>query len=112
MKTILKSAATFLSTAVLATAVNATEMSTIEGLVAFDQGNFHLITETQSITLTGMSRDELNFYTGQKAIITGEAHSDEGEADAMEVYKIQLEKQGELVTLYDWEVVNNELYEN
>jgi hypothetical protein len=112
MKKILKSATTFLSTAVLATAVNATEMSTIEGLVAFDQGNFHLITETQSITLTGMSRDELNFYTGQKAIITGEAHSDEGEADAMEVYKIQLEKRGELVTLYDWEVVNNELYEN
>lgn len=112
MKTLLKTASIFLSSAVLATAVNATDMTTIEGLVTFDQGDFHLVTATDRIILTGMSRDELSLYSGQAAIITGEAHTDDGEAGMMEVYKIQLEKQGQLVTLYDWDVVNKELYEN
>jgi hypothetical protein len=112
MKAILKSASIFLSTAALAAAVNASDMTTIEGRVTFDQGDFHLVTNSDRIILTGLSRDELSFYAGQAAIITGETHRNDGETGAMEVYKIQLEKQGELVTLYDWEVVNNELYEN
>jgi hypothetical protein len=87
-------------------------LTTIQGLVTFDQGNFHLMTATDRITLTGLSRDELNLYSGQAAIISGETHTNEDNSEVMEVYKIQLEKQGQLVTLYDWEVVNNELYEN
>jgi hypothetical protein len=42
---------------------------------------------------------------------SGQCHRDEN-IDMMEVYKIQLDSQGDLVTTYDWEVVNNELYEN
>lgn len=112
MKTILKSVSFFLSTAVFATAVSASDMTTLEGLVSFDQGNFHLVTSTDRITLTGMSRDELNLYSGKTATITGETHTSENNSAVMEVYKIQLEEQGRLITLYDWEVVNNELYEN
>lgn len=112
MKSLLKSTAICLTASLLATVAVATEMKSIQGQVTFTQGDFHLVTDKQSIELTGMSRDELNLYSGQEVTITGESHSDEGAAEMMEVYKIQLEKQGELVTLYDWEVVNNELYEN
>lgn len=112
MNTWFKTAALLISSAALAAAVQATEMTTLEGQVSFQQGDFHLVSENSDMILTGMSRDELNLYSGQATIITGEIHRDEGDTDMMEVYKIQLEKQGELVTLYDWEVVNNELYEN
>jgi hypothetical protein len=112
MKTWLKTATLVISSAVLATAVQATEMTTRKGQISFQQGDFHLVSENSSLILTGMSRDELNLYSGQSTIITGEVHSDEGDTGMMEVYKIQLEKQGKWVTLYDWEIVNNELYEN
>ncbi|GEM_PF-2446079 len=112
MKTLLKSAAIFINTAVFSAAAFANEMTTIQGTVTFEQGDFHLVSEHSDVILTGMSRDELNLYSGQTTIITGEAHSDDGDADMMEVYKIQLEKAGQLVTLYDWDIVNNELYEN
>jgi len=112
MKTWLKTATLLINAAVFATAAHATEMTTLQGQVSFQQGDFHLISDNSNMILTGMSRDELNLYSGQSTIITGEVHRDEGDTDMMEVYKIQLEKQGELVTLYDWEVVNNELYEN
>jgi hypothetical protein len=112
MKSLLKSTAICLTATVLATVAMATEMKSLQGKVTFTQGDFLLITENQRIVLTGLSRDELNLYSGQNVMITGEAHNDEGVTEMMEVYKIQLEKQGELVTLYDWDVVNNELYEN
>ncbi len=112
MKTIIKPSVIFLAAAAFATASYATEMTSIEGIVTFDQGDFYLVSENDNIMLTGMSRDDLNLYSGQATIITGEAHSDEGDVDMMEVYKIQSEKKGQIVTLYDWEIVNNELYEN
>ncbi len=112
MKRLLKSTAICLTATVLSTVVVATEMTSVQGQVTFSQGDFLLVTDNQRIELTGMSRDELNLYSGQEVTITGEAHNDEGAAEMMEVYKIQLDRQGELVTLYDWDVVNNELYEN
>ena len=112
MKKIIKSSVTFLAAAAFATASLATEMTSVEGIMTFDQGDFYLVSENDNIMLTGMNRDELNLYAGLTTIITGEAHSDEGDVDMLEVYKIQSEKKGQIVTLYDWEIVNTELYEN
>jgi len=80
----------------------------LEGIISFDKGSYQLVATDKQQQLTGLSMDELRAFEGLAVTITGEL-ADNGK---LEIYKIQQSVEGELVTAYDWDLVNNELYEN
>ena len=90
-----------------ATAAQA-EVQVVEGIVTFEKGAYQLETSEHKQALTGLSMNELRAYEGLSVIISGEI-TDNGK---LEVYKVQQSVEGKLTTSYDWELVNNELYEN
>jgi len=92
----------------LAASAAQAEIKVMEGIVTFEKGAYQLATADSKQALAGMKMDELRAYEGLSVIISGEM-ADNGK---LEIYKVQQSVEGQLVTSYDWELVNNELYEN
>ena len=84
------------------------ETLVMEGIVSFEKGSYQLMTADKQQALSGLSMDELRAFEGLAVTISGEL-ADNGK---LEIYKVQQSVAGELVTAYDWDLVNNELYEN
>lgn len=91
----------------LASATQA-DIQVMEGIVSFEKGAYQLVSTENKQALSGLSMDELRAFEGLSVTVSGEL-ADNGK---LEVYKVQQSVAGELITAYDWEVVNNELYEN
>ena len=84
------------------------DMVEVEGIIAFDKGNYQLVSVDNTQTLTGLSLDELRAFEGTSVVISGEMT----DKNKLEIYKVQQSVQGEMITAYDWDLVDAELYEN
>ena len=99
--------AVLLAGAISASAI-AGEVVSQEGIINFSKGTYQLVSADKHTVLTGLSNQDLRGYEGLSVVLTGELT----ESGALEIYKVQQRKDGALVTSYDWELVNNDLYEN
>lgn len=92
----------------LSLSTTASNLDTIEGSVSFVKGDYYLVSDKNTKQrLTGMSRQELRAYEGKKIKIAGETKS-----DSVDIYKIFVKTESGYETSYDWDVVNQELYNN
>lgn len=90
----------------LSLAVHAVDIQEYEGKLTFEKGAYVLQQSRAKQFLSGLSLAQLRHFEGQQVKIF--AHASE---QGLEIYKV-LRKQGqEYVAAYDWEVVNNDLYE-
>jgi len=83
----------------------ASELSTIEGKVVFQKGQYVLQTSKSSQELSGLSLQALRQYEGRTVKVAGEVS--EG---SLEIYKVFVKTENGYETSYDWDVVNQELY--
>jgi hypothetical protein len=81
----------------------ASEMTTLEGKVSFDKGQYQI----DNVKLTGLSLSELRQYEGQVVKIAGEKTHEH-----LNIYKVFMKTENGYETSYDWDVVNSEQYEN
>jgi len=88
---------------VLSISSMASEMTMLEGKVLFDKGHYQI----NNVKLTGLSLTELRQYEGHTVKMAGEKTSGN-----LDIYKVFVKTQNGYETSYDWDVVNNEQYEN
>ena len=87
----------------LASTAMASEMTMLEGKVAFDKGQYQI----NGVKLTGLSLSELRQYEGQTVKMAGEKTQEH-----LNIYKVFVKTENGYETSYDWDVVNGEQYEN
>ena len=88
---------------VMAYGAMASEMTMLEGKVAFDKGQYQI----NGVKLTGLSLSELRQYEGQTVKMAGEKTQEH-----LNIYKVFVKTENGYETSYDWDVVNGEQYEN
>ena len=89
----------------LASQASASTLKTMEGKVEFSKGDYHLVNESQSRELTGLSNQQLRHYEGLTIKAAGEMSS-----ESLEIYKIFVKTDSGYDATYDWDVVNQDLY--
>jgi len=87
--------------------VMASGLSTVEGKVVFEKGQYLLKAGKQTHKLTGLSLQQLRQYEGRSVKVAGEASD-----NTLEIYKVFTKTENGYEASYDWEVVNQELYAN
>jgi opacity protein-like surface antigen len=85
----------------------ASDMTTMEGKVVFDQGQYHLQAKDKSVALSGMNMQHLRKYEGKDVKIAGES-----KLTSLEVYKVFIKQGDTYQASYDWDMVNQDLYSN
>lgn len=85
----------------------ASEMTTVEGTVSFDQGQYFVQGKDMRTALSGMDMAQLRAYEGKAVKVAGEQ-----KVQSLDVYKIFVKKGDAYEASYDWEVVNQDLYSN
>jgi len=88
---------------VLSISSMASEMTMLEGKVLFDKGQYQI----NNVKLIGLSLTELRQYEGHTVKMAGEKTSEH-----LNIYKVFVRTENGYETSYDWDVVNNEQYEN
>lgn len=87
-------------------AVNAADIEQYTGTLKFEKGAYVLQQGSTQYALTGLSLTKLRHFEDQQVKIYAKS-SDK----SLEIYKL-LRKQGEAYeSVYDWDVVNNDLYQ-
>lgn len=106
MKSLLSVAAA--ASLALSFSATASNLETIEGSVSFVKGDYYLVSDKNTKQrLTGLNRQELRAYEGKNIKVAGETKS-----DSVEIYKIFVKTENGYEASYDWDVVNQELYNN
>ena len=90
----------------LTTLAHASDLQEYQGTLVFDKGTYLLIQGDKQRPLTGLSLAQFRHFEGQQVKLFAQQ-----QAGGLEIYKV-LRKQGQTyVAVYDWDVVNSNLYE-
>ena len=88
-------------------AAAASDMTTMEGKVVFEQGQYFLQSSDKSVALSGMNMQHLRKYEGKDVKVAGDS-----KLTSLEVYKVFIKQGDTYQASYDWDVVNQDLYSN
>lgn len=79
----------------------------LQGVIERQGSHFYVVSQNNKTQLTGMQFNDLLRYEGLKVEISGETS-----AKGLDVYKLHIFTQGKKKQVYDWETINQMLYES
>ncbi|WP_396587654.1 hypothetical protein [Bermanella sp. R86510] len=87
---------------ILLTSICASAMTSIEGKMVFEKGQYYVSNKP----VIGLSLSELRKYEDRQVVVEGKPR----ESGELEVYKISVKTESGYKTSYDWDVVNETYY--